>query len=131
MTRMTLTVVATVLLSAPAVRGHHSYAGFYDTKERTVAIEGTLEEFQYANPHVIMTIRTADSALYTVTWQSSMWVNRQANVSKDTFKPGDHLVVIASPSRDPRSREVTQVREVRRPRDQWIWRASQPFAAPS
>ena len=131
MTRMTLTVVAVVLLSAPVVRGHHSYAGFYDTKERTVAIEGTLEAFQYANPHVIMTIRTADSALYTVIWQSSMWVNRQANVGKDTFKPGDRLVVIASPSRDPRSREVTQVREIRRPRDQWIWRTGEPFAAPS
>lgn len=131
MTRMTLTVVAAVLLSAPALLGHHSYAGFYDTKERTVAIEGTLEEFQYANPHVILTIRTDAAAVYTVTWQSSMWVSRQANVGGDTFKPGDRLVVIGSPSRDPRSREVTQVREIRRPRDRWIWRTGEPFAAPS
>ena len=120
-----------VLLLASVVHGHHSYTGFHDPADRTVAIEGTLEAFQYANPHVILTIRTAEAALYTVTWQSSMWVNRQAKVSKDTFKPGDHLVVIAAPPRDPRSREVTQVREIRRPRGRWTWRASEPFAAPS
>ncbi len=37
------------------------------------------------------------SSLYTVTWQSSMWVNRQASVTRDTFTPGDRLVVIAAP----------------------------------
>jgi hypothetical protein len=119
-----------VLVSASVVHGHHSYAGFYKPEERTVAIEGALEEFQYANPHVILTIRTADSSLFTVTWQSSLQLTRQANLTKETFKVGDHLVVIAAPSRDPNSREVTMVREIRRPPDQWVWRASQPFAAP-
>ena len=130
MTRLALTVL-TVLLSASVVLGHHSYAGFHDPAERTIRIEGMLEEFQYANPHVILAIRTADASLYTVIWQASNWVRRQANVEKGTFRVGDRLVVIGAPSRDAQSREITQVREVRRPSDAWLWRSGMPFAAPS
>ena len=123
--------VGVLILAATSVRAHHSYAGFFDPKERTVSIEGTLEDLLYANPHVVMKIRAVDSTVYTVTWQSSMWVKRQARVQKDTFKKGDHLVVVGAPSRDPESHEVTQVREVRRPSDQWTWRDPTAFAPPS
>ena len=123
--------VGVLILAATSVRAHHSYAGFHDPKELTVSIEGTLEDLLYANPHVVMKIRASDSTVYAVTWQSSMWVKRQAGVLKDTFKIGDRLVVIGAPSRDPESREVTLVREVRRPRDQWSWRSTLPFAPPS
>lgn len=129
MKRLALIGIA-VLFSGSAAVAHHSYAGFYKPEERTVSIEGTLHAFEYANPHVILTIRTADASLYTVTWASTQQLTRQAKVTKETFKAGDQLVVIATPSRDPESREVTQVREVRRPRDQWVWRSGQPFAAP-
>ena len=123
--------VGVLILAATSVRAHHSYAGFYDPNERTVSIAGTLEDVLYANPHVVMKIRAADATLYTVTWQSAMWVKRQARVVKDTFKVGDQLVVVGAPSRDPESREVTLVREVRRPSDQWSWRSALTFAPPS
>ena len=130
MKRIVLTI-AVMVLAAGSVRAHHSYAGFFDPTERTVAIEGTLDDLLYANPHVVMKIRAADSTVYTVTWQAATWVQRQASVTKDTFKVGDQLVVIGAPSRDSSSHEVSMVREVRRPRDQWSWRASAPFARPS
>jgi hypothetical protein len=79
----------------------------------------------------VLEIRAADSTLYTVTWQSAMWVSRQAGVARETFRPGDHLVVVAAPSRDPASREVTMVRGIRRPRDEWVFRDAGVFAAPS
>src|SRR5919106_7058631 len=107
--------VGVLMLAATSVRAHHSYAGFYDPSQRTVSIAGTLEDVLYANPRGVMKIRAADATLYTVTWQSAMWVKRQARVVKDTFKVGDQLVVVGAPSRDPESREVTLVREVRRP----------------
>ena len=126
-----LVTLGILLLAATSLRAHHSYAGFFDPNERTVRIEGTLEDILYANPHVVMKIRATDSTLYTVTWQSAMWVKRQAQVVKGTFKRGDHLVIVGAPSRDAESREVTQVREVQRPSDRWSWRNSAPFAPPS
>ena len=123
--------VAIAACGGAAVHGHHSYAGFYNPEERTMRLEGTLERFVYGNPHVTLTIRTGDSRLYMVTWQSSMWVKRQANVEADTFKAGERLLIIGAPARDPAAREVTQVREIRRPSDGWVWRSGAPFAPPS
>jgi hypothetical protein len=60
-----------------------------------------------------------------------MWVERQAGVTKSTFARGDRLVVVGAPSRDPASHDVTQVREVRQPRDGWTWRSNSPFVRPS
>ena len=132
MTRSVLAVVALVaLFGGVSASAHHSYAGFFDPKERTVAVEGRLESILYANPHVIMKIRAADSTIYTITWQAMTWVERQAGVTKSTFQVGDHLIVIGSPSRESTSREVTLIREVRRPADQWIWRSTTEFAKPS
>ena len=119
------------LLCGVAARAHHGYATFFDPTERTVAIEGQLESLLYTNPHVVMKIRAANSTVYTVTWQAAAWVERNARVTKSTFTTGDHLIVIGAPSRDPASHEVTLVREVRRPRDQWSWRSTVPFAPPS
>ncbi len=92
--------------------------------ERTVAIEGDLENLLYSNPHVVMKIRAADRTVYTVTWQASRWVARNARVTKSTFKVGDHLLITAAPAHDSASHELTQVREIRRPRDGWMWRGT-------
>lgn len=120
-----------ILLAGSSARAHHGYSTFFDPKERTITIEGDLQSLLYANPHVVMKIRAADSTVYTVTWQAALWVERQAGVTKSTFQVGDHLIVIGAPSRDPASHEVTMVREVRRPRDRWRWRSDTPFAQPS
>jgi hypothetical protein len=127
---MVLTV-GMALGAAAAVQAHHSYASFHDPKERTVTVEGTLERLVYGNPHVVMTIRAADSTVYTITWQSSLWVQKQAGVTAETFTVGDHLVIVGAPSRDAASHEITRVREVRRRRDGWSWRDRSEFAPPS
>jgi hypothetical protein len=131
-----LTSWALVILIASAAQGttlraHHGYTAFFDPAERTVAIDGDLVNLVYANPHIVMTIRAGNDALYTVTWQAMTWAERNAGVTKDTFKVGDHLVVVGAPSRDPSARQVTMLREVRRPRDGWIWRSNAPYAQPS
>jgi hypothetical protein len=132
MRRSVLSIVTLIfLLCSVAARAHHGYATFFDPTERTIAIEGELESLLYANPHVIMKIRVANATVYTVTWQAASWVERNAGVTRSTFKTGDQLIVIGAPSRDPASREVTLVRELRRPRDQWSWRSTSRFAPPS
>jgi hypothetical protein len=131
MRRMIFAVLGILVLAAGSARAHHGYAAFFKPTERTVVVEGDLEGLLYANPHVVMTIRAADATVYQVTWQSAAWVERNARVTRTTFKSGDHLIITAVPSRDPASHEVTLVREVRRPRDGWRWRSNALFAEPS
>ena len=131
MTRILLAVVGTLMLAGTSARAHHGYSSFFDPQERTVAVEGQLERITYRNPHVIMMLRAPDSTLYTITWQGATWLERQASVTPSTFRIGDRLIVVGAPSRDPESREVTRIREVRRPSDQWLWRSDIRFAGPS
>ena len=125
-----LCVVGTLVAASATVHAHHGYGGFFDPKDRTVAGEGDLVSLVYGNPHVVMKIRSADSSIYTVTWQAASWVERQAHVTKSTFHVGDHLIIIGAPSRDSASHDVTRVREVRRPADGWAWRDAGEFARP-
>jgi hypothetical protein len=131
MRRTVLAVVGALIFAGGSIYAHHGYANFYAPTERTVSIEGDLESLVYANPHVVMKIRAADSTVYTVAWQAVGWVERNAGVTRTTFKLGDHLIVVGSPARDPASHEVTLLREVRRPRDGWNWRSRSVFAQPS
>src|SRR4051812_4756002 len=112
--RRIVVTVTMLILGAVSASAHHGYGGFFDPTEHTVKIEGTLDNILYANPHVIMKIRAADSTVYTVTWQAASWVERQAAVTKDTFKVGDQLVIVGAASRDASSHEVSRVRQVRR-----------------
>jgi hypothetical protein len=126
-----LCVVAALLVASATASAHHGYGGFFDPKDRTVAVEGDLVSLVYGNPHVIMKIRAADAGVYTVTWQAARWVERNAGVTASTFHVGDHLIVVGAPSHDAASHEVTRVREVQRPRDGWMWRSNDAFAKPS
>ena len=126
-----LCVIGILVAGITSLQAHHGYSGFFDPKDRTVSVEGDLETIKYGNPHVVMTVRTADAMIYTVTWQSAYWVERQAGVTRSTFHPGDHLIIIGAPSRDEASHDITRVREIQRPRDGWVWRDRGEFAAPS
>ena len=120
MKRVVVAILCTLGLTGAVLQAHHAYAGYF--LDRTVAVEGNLEEIRYGNPHIIMKIRTADSTVYTVTWQSAISVERSAGMTKTTLKVGDHVTISAAPSRDPALHQLASVREVRRPRDGWIWR---------
>ena len=118
---MTRTLIATLvaLLTAGAAYGHHSYGAYYE--HQTMTIEGTLETMRFANPHVIMTLRTDAQQLYTLEWQNLIQL-RHGNVGPTTLKAGDRIVVIGSPPRDPSSHTITLLREISRPSDGWRWR---------
>ena len=129
MRRTMSAVIGVIVLASHAVHAHHGYAGFF--LDRTVAVEGNLEEVRYANPHVVLKIRAGDATLYTVTWQAASWVAQRAGVTNTTFNVGDHLIISAAPPRDPASHELASVREVRRPSDGWDWKRQAAFPAPS
>ena len=119
MRRTALAVIAVIVLTGASARGHHGYANFF--LDQRLSIEGEIEELRYANPHIVMKIRTADSAVDPATWRSASQVER-AGVPRTTLKVGDHVIVTGAPPRDPASHELMPVREIRRPRDGWIWK---------
>jgi hypothetical protein len=121
-----LAIVGSLVLAGSSVRAHHGYANFF--LDQTLTVEGGLESIRYANPHVVLQIRTADSRLYTATWGPVHQVER-AGVTKTTLKIGDHVIVSGAPPRDPASHELMPVWEVRRPRDGWKWQGSGPRAS--
>ena len=111
-------VIGTIILAGSSARAHHGYANFLINQN--VSIEGDIEEFRYANPHIVLKIRTADSILYTATWEAPKRVER-AGVKRTTLKVGDHVIVTGAPPRDPASHELMPVRAIHRPRDGWKW----------
>src|SRR5258708_31886821 len=108
-----LAVLGFLVLAGRSARAHHGYAEFF--MDQTVSIEGDIEALLYANPHIVLTIRTADATVYTATWGSIGSVQRRGNVTKTTLKIGDHVIVSGTPPRDPKRREIANLREVRRP----------------
>jgi len=116
------TVFATILAStlfATAASAHHSYGAYFE--DQTVSIEGTVQSLHFANPHVTFNLRTDAGEVYTAEWQNLIQL-RHGNVGPTTLNAGDRIIVVASPPRDPSSRKITLLREIRRPADGWLWR---------
>ena len=108
-------IASTVCGSAMA---HHSYAQF--DRCQSMSIEGEIGSIAWANPHVVVTLKTGDATAYRVEWWD---LNRlaRAGVSTDSLKVGDRVVVTGSLHRDPELHVVTLLTAIRRPSDGWSW----------
>jgi hypothetical protein len=119
MTRRLLAAFVASMLLSTAASAHHSYGAYFE--DRTVSIEGTVDSIHFANPHVTFNLRTDAGEVYAAEWQNLIQL-RHGNVGPTTLKAGDRVIVVASPPRDPSSRKITLLREIRRPADGWLWR---------
>ncbi len=117
MTQTLLAVVVVTVLGAGSAQAHHSYGAYFE--DRSVSIEGTIESIKSANPHVVLTLRTDTSQVYTAEWQNLFQLG-YANVTATTLKASDRIIVTGAP-RDPSSHIVTLLKEIRRPADGWRW----------
>lgn len=99
---MTLAMVGTLL--AGAAGAHHSVA-MYEA-EKTVTVEGTVKEFQWTNPHVLLKM-TADAAgggepqVWTIELTAPGQLSRNG-WTHATLKPGDRIKVDLRPLRSGR-----------------------------
>ena len=117
MSRIFAVAVTILLVMAGVASAHHSYAA-YD-REHPVSIEGEISQVLYANPHVILTVRTNDGE-YTVEWLSLYQVSRWI-VSKGKLAVGDHIVLTGRALRDKTEHRISLVTDIRRPADGWEW----------
>jgi hypothetical protein len=124
MRRKLLAVAGAVLVLAGAGRAfaHHSFAATYDSTRR-IEREGIVKEFIWRNPHSFLRIEVTDTAgapeTWTLEWGSVSQLS-DARLTRTTLRPGDRILAIGEPARDPSSPRML-LREVRRPMDGWTW----------
>src|ERR1700733_847738 len=101
-------VAALVSFSGGRVYAHHSFAATYFV-DQSAKIEGTVTQFLYRNPHSFVKIDAPDDKgqmqSWSVEWGGGAQLS-QSNVSRDTLKPGDHVIVDGNPGRDPAEHRI-------------------------
>ena len=114
--------VAVVVGSAYA---HHSFAQYY-FEDRSITVEGELVRFDYQNPHAWVYFDAKDeqgmTQQYSAEWANPNRLSRD-DISKDTLKAGDRIVVSGSPGRKPEEYKM-HLKRIHRPGDGWVWPAS-------
>jgi hypothetical protein len=98
--RRSLALLTTVTLSALA-SAHHSVARF--DRENQIAVEGTLKEFRWGNPHTWMVLIVPNDKGGTDEWEMEGGaVNGMVRQgwTRNTLQPGQKLRVVVSPMKD-------------------------------
>src|ERR1700749_4524158 len=115
-------LTGSALAAGAAAYAHHSFAATYFV-DKEVTVEGTLTQFLFRNPHSFVKVAAPDDKGQMVTWAVEWGGGAQLNqehVTRDTLKPGDHVVVTGNPGRDPADHRIRLHRIVRKS-DGWKW----------
>ena len=121
-----LSVLAAGLLGlGGSAYAHHSFAATY-FEDKKVTVEGELVQFLYRNPHSFVHVEVKDAngemVRWAVEWGAGGQLGRQG-VTRETLKPGDHVIVVGNPGRNPEDHRLRMV-NVTRPSDGWKWGGS-------
>jgi hypothetical protein len=97
-----------LLIVCMPLLAHHGTGTSYDmTKELTVA--GTVTQFLWANPHVLIYVDVTDDQGKVVNWGGELnnprFIARQG-YTKGTVKPGDKVTLVGNPSKAGTTRIV-------------------------
>ena len=101
---------------------HHSFAATY-FEDKTVTVDGKLVQFMFRNPHSFVHVEAPDEKGEMVTWAIEWGGGGQLSrdgVSRDTLKPGDHVIITGNPGRNPEDHRV-RMRSIKRPADGFGW----------
>jgi hypothetical protein len=92
-----------LLAASRPLLAHHGAASFENGK--TITVEGTVTEFIWTNPHVHLKVDAKDENGNIQHWVfEAQSVVNQANAgwTKSMFKPGDHVLLDATPAKGGR-----------------------------
>ncbi len=96
-----LVLVAAVLALAAPLLAHHG-TSVYDTKN-PVTVSGTVTEYRFVNPHVILFWDTKDAKGTVQQWSAEIGapnnLERSVGWTSKTIKIGDQVTVTGSPSK--------------------------------
>jgi hypothetical protein len=117
-----LACAAFAVLSGGRVYAHHSFAATYFV-DQTIKVEGTISQFMYRNPHSFLKVDGPDEKGVMQSW-SIEWGGgaqlAQSHITRDTLKPGDHVILTGNPGRDPAEHRI-RLHSIARPSDGWKW----------
>ncbi len=123
MTRLAVALVVAVAAAAP-LAAHHSFPAYY-FEDQSVTIEGDLVEFDYRTPHAWVHVNVRDAQgrteRYSAEWSNPNRLQRD-NITRDTLRTGDRLIITGSPGRIAAERRL-HLKAVERPADGWRWRS--------
>lgn len=92
-----LGVTCLLVLSAIPVFAHHGAAA-YDTTG-TVTLKGTIEDFEFINPHCQLFVNVTDDSGKVVKWDGEFTnpnTLHRRGWTKEMFKPGDPITLIGN-----------------------------------
>jgi hypothetical protein len=114
--------VAACAVFGPAVYAHHSFSLDYH-EDRSTAIEGSVEEFLYRNPHAVLKVRVTDAQgtvlSYAAEWAGAGRLGR-LGITAETLKPGDIVRITGAPGRIEAQNRI-HLKQIVRPSDGWSW----------
>jgi hypothetical protein len=121
-TLLALVITAGAIVSGGRALAHHSFAATY-FEDKTQKVEGNLVQFLYRNPHSFVHVEGPDEKgvmqRWAVEWGAGGQLGRQG-VTRETLKPGDHVIIVGNPGRNPDDHRLRMV-NITRPSDGWKW----------
>lgn len=90
-------IVVCCLILTNTAAAHHSAATF--DLEATVPVEGVVTRYEWRNPHVYLTIESADGIAWLLETDSVAIMTR-SGWTRETFAPGDVVTARFNPDRD-------------------------------
>jgi hypothetical protein len=119
---LVLTLAGFTFLGVRA-HAHHSFASTY-LEDQKVTIEADVVQFLYRNPHSFLQLtskdaKTGEQITWAVEWGGGGQLGSQG-VQRETLRPGDHVIVVGQPGRDPDAHRLRMI-SIKRPSDGWSW----------
>ncbi|MDP8989958.1 MAG: DUF6152 family protein [Acidobacteriota bacterium] len=115
-------VAGALVVSSGRAYAHHSFAATY-FEDKTQKVEGNLVQFLYRNPHSFVHVEAPDEKgvmqRWAIEWGAGGQLGRQG-VTRETLKPGDHVIITGNPGRNPEDHRLRMV-NITRPSDGWKW----------
>ncbi|HZP33278.1 MAG TPA: DUF6152 family protein [Candidatus Acidoferrales bacterium] len=81
---------------------HHSVTAEFDPK-KSFTVTGTLKKLDWTNPHIYVWVETKDQSGQMVTYGIEAvppGMLHRAGITRDMFKVGDTVTVVAAPAKD-------------------------------
>ena len=102
MTRWFMCAAGVVVLLAPALQAHHSFAAEYDGN-RPVKVSGVVTRVEWTNPHIWFYVDVKDEQGRIINWGFSggpPGVLQRRGISRSALKVGDTVLVEGFRARD-------------------------------
>jgi len=115
-------ITAAMSIFGMTALAHHAIVSTYDFNKE-IKLDGKMVLMLYRNPHAFVQIDVPDDKgvmqRWAVEWGGSGQLGGQG-ITRDTFKPGEHIIITGNPSRIPGERRA-KMNTLRRPSDGFAW----------